>query len=62
METRIIDPYSSFTEGPQETDEQNNSESESEDESVLEESNLDKIEQTYDLNANNIVKIRDSLA
>jgi len=40
METRAIDPYFSFTEG-QETDTQNNSHSESEDESVSEESNLD---------------------
>jgi len=59
METRAIDPYFSFTEGPQETDTQNNSHSESEDESVSEESNLDKTEQAYD--PNNIVEIRDSL-
>jgi len=44
METRIIDLYSSFTESPQETDTQNNSDDESEGESIFEESNLNKTE------------------
>jgi len=58
---RAVDPHFSFTEGSQEIDTQNNSDSESEDESVFEELNLDKIEQAYDPNTNNINKIRDSL-
>jgi len=61
MEIRTIDPYFSFIESPQETDAQNNSESENEDESVSEELNLDKTEQTYDSNINNIAEIRNSL-
>jgi len=60
MEIRIIDPYSSFPEGPQETDIQNNSDSESEDESISKEASLDKTEQAYDSNANSIVEIRDN--
>jgi len=54
MEIRI-DPYSSFIEGPQKTEYTNNSESESEDESISEKFNFDKTEQIYDLNTNNIV-------
>jgi len=55
MEIRTIDPYFSFTEG---TDIQNNSNSESEDENVIEEPSLDKIEETYNPNANNIIEIQ----
>jgi len=42
-----IDPYSSFTEGLQETVTHNNSDSENEDERVSEEPNFDKTEQAY---------------
>jgi len=42
MKIRTIDSRFPFTEGPQETDTQNNSDSDSEDESVSEEPNLDK--------------------
>jgi len=61
MEIRTADPSSSRIEGPQETNTQNNSNSDSEDESVSEEPNLDKTEQAYDPNASNIIEIRDSL-
>jgi len=46
MEIRTVDPRFSFTEGSQEMDTYNNSDSESEDESISEESKLDKTEQT----------------
>jgi len=46
MEIRIIDPYSSFIEDPQKTEyKRNNSESESEDESISKKPNFDKTEQ-----------------
>jgi len=60
MEIRTIDLYFSFIESPQETNIQNNSESESEDESVSKELNLDKTEQAYP-NINNIAEIRNNL-
>jgi len=44
MEIRSIDPYSSFTKGPQRTNKQNNSDSEKKNKSVPEEPSLDKIE------------------
>jgi len=52
MKTRTIDPCSSFTESLQRTDKQDNSDSQSEDESV-EAPSLNKIEQAYDPDANN---------
>jgi len=58
VEIRAVDPHLSFTKGLQEIDTQNNSDSESEDKSVSEESNLDETEQTGDPNTNNIIKIR----
>jgi len=58
VEIRAVDPRSSFTEGSQEIDIQNNSDSESKDESASEEPNLDK---TNDPSTNNIIKIRDNL-
>jgi len=60
MEIRTIDLYSSFTEGLHEIYIKNNSDSRSEDESFRD-TQLDKIEQAYNPNANNIVEIRDSL-
>jgi len=50
-------PESLFTEGLQGIDKENN-----DNESISEEPSFDKIEQAYNLNANNIVEIRDSLA
>jgi len=55
-EIRITELYSSFTE-PQETDIQNNKDSKSG--SVSEKPSLNKTEQAYDSNANNL-KIQDS--
>jgi len=60
-EIRDVGPRSSLTENSQEIDTQNNSDSESENESASEESNVNTSEQTDDPNANNIIKIRDSL-
>jgi len=60
MENRTIDPYSSFIESPRRAEMQNNSDSESEDKNVFKEPSRDKIEETYDPFANNIVEIRDS--
>jgi len=48
---------SSFTEGLQGIDKENN-----DNESISKEPSFDKIEQAYNLNADNIVEIRDSLA
>jgi len=50
LKIRTLDPYFSFTESPQKTDIQNNSDSENEEESVPEDPNLDKIEQIHDPN------------
>jgi len=61
VEIRDVGSHSSLTEGPQEIDTQNNSDSEKKNESISKESNLDKTEQTDDPNTNNIIKIRDSL-
>jgi len=44
MKIRTIDPCFSFTESSQEINTQNNSDCESEDESISEELNLDEIE------------------
>jgi len=60
METRTIHPYSSFIEDSQGTNKENNSNSNSEDESIFEEPSLDKIEQAYELNTN-IIDICNSL-
>jgi len=61
MEASTIDLYSSFAESPQGTDKGNNSEGESENESVFEEYSLDKIKQAYDPNVKNIVEMTASL-
>jgi len=58
-EVRDVGP--SLTKDLQEIDNQNNSDSESENESISEESYIDTIEQTGDSSTNNIIKIRDSL-
>jgi len=58
VEIRAIGPRSSFTEGPQEIDTQNNSDSENEN---LRSIQPRRAEQTDDPSTNNIIKIRDSL-